>query len=212
MTIADRLRASRFLRRIGVVALGGVATVGVALWSASQPDPATPAQRAAALALHRCRGEQCFALQRFANGPICAVLTSTRGGETVAAGGIDQCPGDAGYSLAAVPVAQRAHRFLACAFRDGAIDGWHAFPSPSSPATVCGVEVLLSRDQLAAWVNRLDAASSTAFVNVRRSLRPADLLRPGGGAVSTWEGVDPNDETDDSASIDFSDPLDGGIP
>ncbi len=205
--VPGTITASRFLRRAGAIALAGSVAVGVALWPANTPDPATPAQQAAARALMRCRESMCFATLRYADPAICAFLTSTNGGETAAPGGT--CPGDAGH---ANPVAaQRAHRFLACAVRDGALDSWHAYPSPSV-AGVCGVDLRMNRGQFRAWVNRLDAASSTAFVNTRRSLRPADLRRPGGGAVSTWEGVDPDDETDDSDTIDFSDPLDGGVP
>lgn len=202
----DTIRTARFLRRAGAVALAGAATVGIALWPASTPDPATPAQQAAARALMRCREGDCFATLRYAAAPTCAVLMQN-GGEPVFVG-VGQCPGDSGFSS---PVAaQRALRFLACAKRDGALDAWHAFPSPSTPG-VCGVDIRMSRGQFRAWVNRLDAASSTAFVDTRRPNRPADLKR-GGELVSTWEGVDPADDTDDSAGIDFSDPLDGGVP
>lgn len=200
------ISAARFLKRAGAVALAGAAAVGIALWPASTPDPATPAQQAAARALMRCNEGTCFATLRYAVAATCAVLLQN-GGEPVFVGG-GQCPGDSGFSN---PVAaQRAQRFLACALRDGAIESWHAYPSPSV-AGVCGVDVRMNRGQFRAWVNRLDAASTTAFVNTRRTNRPADLKRAG-ELVSTWEGVDPADESDDSAAIDFSDPLDGGVP
>lgn len=199
---------SRFLRRPAIVA-GLALAAGIALWPATTPDPATPAQQAAARALMRCKPDtdDCFATLRYATAAVCAPLLQN-GGETSFVGA-GLCPGDSGFST---PVAaQRPLRFLQCAKRDGALDAWHAFPSPSTPATVCGVELRLSRSQMRAWVNRLDAASSTAFVDVRRTNRPADLKR-GAELVSTWEGVDPADETDDSNTIDFSDPLDGGVP
>ncbi len=208
--IPTTIRATRFLKRAGVIALAGLATVGVGLRLASEPDPASPAQREAARLLIRCDGDMCFALQRFASSPaICAALTQTNAGNTIhAAQG--ECPGDPGFST---PVAaQRNLRFLACAARDGAIDAWYAFNSPRNIAGVCGVEILMRRAQARAWVNRLDASTTTTLVNVRRSLRHPDLLTDGGAPASVWAGIDPNDETDDSASIDFSDPLDGGAP
>lgn len=200
--------ALRYLRRVAVVtvlAAGG----GIALWPATTPDPATPAQQAAARALMRCKPgtDDCFATLRYATAGVCAALLQNGGETSFVGAGV--CPGDSGFSA---PVAAlRPLRFLQCAKRDGALDAWHAFPSPATPASVCGVDVRLSRAQMRAWVNRIDAASSTAFVDVRRTNRPADLKRAG-ELVSTWEGVDPADESDDSASIDFSDPLDGGVP
>lgn len=206
--VPTTLRAARFLRRAAVVAVLG-AGAGVALWPAATPDPATPAQQAAARALMRCKPgtDDCFATLRYATAAACLPLLQNGGETSYVGAGV--CPGDSGFSAPAA--ALRPLRFLQCAKRDGALEAWHAFASPSSPATVCGVDVRLSRAQMRAWVNRIDAASSTAFVDVRRSNRPADLKR-GGELVSTWEGVDPADETDDSASIDFSDPLDGGVP
>lgn len=201
-------KARRWLGRVGVVALAGAAGVGIALRAPADPDPATPAQQAAARAFVRCPPGQdlCLMLQRFAAPAVCAALMSDNGGEPKDPG---LCPGDAGFS--APVVAQRDRRFLDCAKREEAIETWHAFASPTTPG-VCGVELRMNRPQAVAWINRLDAAQVTTLVNVRRSQRPADLLQANGDLVSVWADVDPADEADDAAAIDVTDPLDGGVP
>lgn len=182
----ESLRAAlRFLRRAAVVtAFGGV---GVALWPAASPDPASPAQKAAALGLMRCAGDDCRALQRVTGVAACTALMVNGGIPTPAVA----CPGDDGFS--APPVAQRPRRLLDCAVRDGAIADYAAvWARPPGTINLCAAAITLDRGQARAWINRLDAASTTAFVDVRPS-RGSDVA-----GMHTWAGGDPLDETDDA--------------
>ena len=205
MTPATRT-ALRWLVRAVVVS--GFGAVGVALWPADDLTPATLAEKQAALQKFRCPGDICEGLLLAPAGQ-CVALTTTSGSDPTMDGTGD-CPGDSGFSL---PVAgERLRRLLACARRDGALDAWVALHPPGQTTGQCGVHLLLNRQQLRAWIERLDASQSTALVSVRLADMPAALKR-GAGRWHTFAGIDPTDDTDTGSGIELEDTsLDGGTP
>lgn len=196
MTNTQRVRAAlRFLRIPLVVTAMGV--VGVVLKPAGDNTPASAAEKRAALDKIRCppNSDICFGLLAPPAGQ-CAALASCDGcdpdGET------QGCPGDDGYVAPAADA--RLRRLLHCARREGALHAWHA--DPVLPGARCAVSLMWERPQARAWVERLDAAASTALIGERLPLRPA-FARNGGGRNHTWAGQAPDDDADELA--------DGGV-
>lgn len=197
-------RTLRWLQRAVVVtALGAV---GVVLWPDTDLDPATPAEKAAAMAKFRCRGDLCEAVLLPPNGQ-CTAMVGNDDRDPTATGASD-CPGDAGFSVASIPAGQRLRRLLWCGMRDGAMTSFNAQWAVTGPPA-CGVSLLFTRKQARAWIERLDASTSTSLVDAHRGAMPAALKR-NGGRWHTWAGTPPDDDTDDSAGLD-AESVDGGV-
>ena len=186
-------RALRWLLRASAItALGGV---GVVLWPANDLEPATAAEKLAARQKIRCRDDVCEALLLAPAGQCGALVL----GIDPAAEAASSCPGDTGFSLP--PSGQRLRRLLSCAVRDGAMSSWVALYPPGQVSGQCGVHISLTRPQARAWIERLDASTSTALVSAKLADMPASLKR-GGGRWHVFAGQDPMDDTDDSAGLE----------
>lgn len=197
----------KWLRRAAVVLAMGA--IGIVLKPAADLTPATPAEKRAALAKMRCRGEVCSALLLAPAGQ-CAALTGAEGVDPTMTGSSD-CPGDNGFAVGGVSAGQRLRRLLACGVRDGALTAWHAEYPPGQASGQCGVSLLLSRGQVRGWVERLDASTSTALVSTRLADMPA-VLKRNGGRWHTWAGTAPDDDTDDAADAGLIDETTDGGP
>lgn len=185
-------RAFRFLTIPLVVSALGV--VGVALRPATDETAATPEQKRAALDKIQCRDGLCYGALEGPAGQ-CGALAACDGCEPDAAQG---CPGDDGYT--APTTAARLRRLLHCARTRSALSSWHA--DPVAPGSPCLVSLMWTRPQARAWVERLDAASSTALLSYRLADLPAGYKRDG-ARVHTWAGAPPGVDADDLA--------DGGV-
>lgn len=194
-------RTLRFLTvPLVITALGAI---GVVLRPAADETAATPEQKAAARAKIRCVGDACFGALDAPSGQ-CAALAEVDGLDPDAAQG---CPGDDVY---VAPVAgKRLRRLLHCAREKGALSAWHA--DPVLAGQTCLVSLMWNKAQARAWVERLDAATSTALLGYRLADLPAKYRRDG-GRVHTWAGVAPEDDSEDGSTLDADalDPEDGG--
>ena len=194
------LAAIRFLRIPLVVTAFGV--IGVVLRPGDDTAPATDAQKRAVLDKIRCpKGEEfCFGLLAPPIGQ-CAAIAQCDGCDPD--GEVRGCPGDDGY---VAPVAgARVRRLLHCARREGTLHAWHA--DPVLPGAPCAVSLMLTRAEARAWVERLDAASSTALVDEHTVGRPAHA-RNADGRAHVWAGFDPandEDELTDGGVLDSED-------
>lgn len=187
-TYSQRVRkALRFLRVPLVVTAFGV--VGVVLRPAGDDTLATQAQKRAALGKIRCPGGgYCFGLLSPPVGQ-CTALASCDGCDPN--GEAQGCPGDSGYVAPAAGA--RLRRLLHCAKREGALHTWHS--DPVIPGNPCSVSLMFTRAEARAWVERLDAAASTAMVDEHIAGRPAHA-KNGAGRTHTWAGVPPDDTVD----------------
>ncbi len=184
-------RALRFL--MAPLVITGLGIVGVVLRPASDETPATIEQKAAARAKIRCAGDLCYGALEGPAGQ-CAALGVADGFDPDA---LEGCPGDTGY---VAPVAgKRLRRLLHCAREKGALSAWHA--DPVLAGQTCLVSLMWSKPQARAWVERLDAASSTALLGYRLADLPAKYKRDG-ARVHTWAGVAAGDDGEDGETLD----------
>lgn len=193
-------RALRFVMASGVITVMGL--VGVVLRPSNDETPATAEQKAAARSKIRCQGDLCFGALEAPAGQ-CAALAQADGVDPDSDEG---CPGDPGH---VAPVAgKRLRRLLHCARERDALTAWHA--DPVLPGQTCLVSLMWSKPKARAWVERLDAASSTALLGYRLADLPARFKRDG-ARVHTWAGIAPDDDAEDGTTLD-ADPLEDAGP
>jgi hypothetical protein len=168
------------------------------LWPANDLTPATTQEKQAALAKIRCTGDLCHALLLPPTGQCAALVHQDDRDLTVTGSG--DCPGDAGFSVVSIPAGQRLRRLLWCGKRDGAMESYNTNWAPAGPPN-CGTILLFTRGQARAWIERLDASTSTALVSAKLADMPASLKR-GGGRWHVFAGQDPTDDGDDGAGLE----------